>query len=121
YDAGMATPAERVQPRTVRLPWYREVTTDQWRAFWAAYLGWMLDGFDFNILAFVLVDVQRSFTVNNTLAGALLSIGALFRMIGGAAAGTAADRWGRKGPLMYSILCYSVLTFISGFSTTYGM
>ena len=118
----MSTPAvARADARARRLPWYREVTADQWRAFWAAYLGWMLDGFDFNILAFVLVDVQRSFTVNNALAGALLSIGALFRMVGGATAGAAADKWGRKGPLMYSILCYSILTFVSGFSTTYGM
>ncbi len=117
----MATPAGQVQAQGVPGPWFRDVTAEQWRAFWAAYLGWMLDGFDFNILAFVLVDVQHSFTVNNTLAGALLSIGALFRMVGGAVAGSAADKWGRKGPLIYSILCYSVLTFVSGFSTTYGM
>lgn len=104
---------------TIDRPWYRQVNADQWRAFWAAYLGWMLDGFDFNILAFVLVDVQRSFEVDNALAGALLSIGALFRVVGGASAGAAADRWGRKGPLMFSILIYSVLTFLSGFSMTY--
>ena len=102
-------------------PWYRQVTGDQWKAFWAAYLGWALDGFDFNILAFVLVDVQRSFTVNNALAGALLSVSALFRVVGGVGAGAAADRWGRKGPLMFSILCYSLLTFLCGFSTSYGM
>ena len=102
-------------------PWYRQVSGDQWKAFWAAYLGWALDGFDFNILAFVLVDVQRSFTINNALAGALLSISALFRVVGGVGAGAAADRWGRKGPLMFSILCYSILTFLCGFSTSYGM
>jgi SHS family lactate transporter-like MFS transporter len=106
---------------TAGRPWYRQVSADQWRAFWAAYLGWALDGFDFSILTFVLVDVQRSFEVNNTLAGALLSIGALFRVVGGVGAGLAADRWGRRGPLMFSILCYSLLTFLSGFSTTYGM
>ena len=102
-------------------PWYRQVSGDQWKAFWAAYLGWALDGFDFNILAFVLVDVQRSFTINNALAGALLSVSALFRVVGGVGAGAAADRWGRKGPLMFSILCYSILTFLCGFSTSYGM
>jgi len=117
----MAMPVEQARSHQTPLPRFREVTKDQWRAFWAAYLGWMLDGFDFSILPFVLIDVQRSFTVNNALAGALLSIGALFRMVGGAAAGTAADRWGRKWPLIYSILCYSLLTFISGFATTYGV
>ncbi len=41
-------------------PWYRQVNRDQWRAFWATFLGWVLDGFDFTILTFVLIDIQRS-------------------------------------------------------------
>jgi SHS family lactate transporter-like MFS transporter len=79
----------------------------------------MLDGFDFTIMTFLLVDIQQTFAVNNTLAGALLTASALFRVVGGAGAGTAADRWGRKGPLMFCILWYSLFTFLSGFSTTY--
>ena len=53
------------------LPWYRQVTRDQWRAFWAVFLGWIVDSFDFNILAFIVVDIQKSFTVDRALAGAL--------------------------------------------------
>ena len=102
-------------------PWYREVTREQWRAFFAAYLGWMLDGFDFTILTFLLVDIQRTFTVNAALAGALGTATLLFRVVGGIGAGTAADRWGRKRPLMFSILWYSVFAGLGGFSTTYAM
>src|SRR5438105_15057094 len=102
-------------------PWYREVTREQWKAFLAAYLGWVLDAFDFTILTFLLVDIQRSFTINSALAGALGSVTLLFRVIGGIGAGTAADRWGRKGPLMFSILWYSVFAFAGGFSTSYLM
>ena len=102
-------------------PWYREVTSDQWRAFFAAYLGWMLDGFDFTILTFLLVEIQRTFTVNAALAGALGTATLLLRVVGGIGAGTAADRWGRKGPLMFSILWYSLFAFLGGFSTTYTM
>lgn len=103
------------------LPWYRQVTRPQWNAFFAAYLGWMLDGFDFTILTFLLVDIQRSFTVNNALAGLLGTVTLIFRVVGGVGAGTAADRWGRKWPLMASIAWYSVLSFLSGFSTSYGV
>ena len=71
--------------------WYRQVSADQWNAFAAAYLGSLLDGFDFTILTFLLVDIQKSFTVNNALAGALLTVSLLFRVIGGVSAGTAAD------------------------------
>src|SRR5919197_4564877 len=101
--------------------WYRDVTHDQWMAFVGAYLGWVLDGFDFTILTFLLVDIQRSFAVNATLAGLLGQVTLMFRLVGGIGAGTAADRWGRKGPLMFSILWYSAFAFLSGFSTTYGM
>jgi SHS family lactate transporter-like MFS transporter len=81
----------------------------------------MLDGFDFTILTFVLADIQRSFTVDNALAGALGTVTLMFRLVGGAAAGTAADRWGRKLPLMLSIIWFSLFTVLSGFSTSYAM
>jgi len=103
------------------VPWYREVTPDQWKAFLACFMGWVLDGFDFTILTFILVDLEHSFTVDKALAGALGTVTLLFRVAGGIGAGTAADKWGRKLPLMFSILWYSVFAFLSGFSTSYRM
>ena len=102
-------------------PWYRDVSPTQWRAFMAAYLGWVLDAFDFTILTFLLVDIQRSFTVSRAEVGALGSITLICRVVGGMASGTAADRWGRNGPLLFSIVWYSVFAFLSGFSTSYGV
>jgi len=112
-----------VEPRAPKPAgaWYREVTRAQWMAFLGSYLGWVLDGFDYTILTFLLVDIQRSFAVNATLAGLLGQVTLMFRVAGGIGAGTAADRWGRKGPLMFSILWYSAFAFLSGFSTSYGM
>jgi SHS family lactate transporter-like MFS transporter len=103
------------------LPWYRELTADQWKAFLATFLGWTLDGFDFTILSFLIADIQHSFTVSAALAGALGTITLFFRVVGGSVAGSAADRWGRKLPLMASILWYSLFAFLCGFSTSYGM
>ncbi len=117
----MAVPVLAAPPVPSTLPWYREVTRDQWKVFAASYLGWVLDGFDFTILTFLLVDIQRSFTVSAALAGALGTITLIFRVAGGIGAGTCADRWGRKGPLMFSILWYSIFAFLSGFSTSYRM
>jgi SHS family lactate transporter-like MFS transporter len=102
-------------------PWYRDVTRTQWKAFVGCYLGWVLDGFDFTILTFLLVDIQRSFTVDKALVGSLGTITLIFRVAGGIGAGTAADRWGRKGPLMFSILWYSAFSFLGGFSTSFQM
>lgn len=100
---------------------FRSLTSAQKRAFAAAFFGWMLDGFDFTILTFVLADIQRSFAVDNALAGALGTVTLMFRLIGGAAAGTAADRWGRKLPLVLSIIWFSLFTVLSGFSTSYAV
>src|SRR5881396_2227792 len=115
-----------VQPRASLEPeptgaWYRQLSREQWMAFIGSYLGWVLDGFDYTILTFLLVDIQHSFAVNAMLAGLLGQITLTFRVAGGIGAGTAADRWGRKGPLMFSILWYSAFAFLSGFSTSYGM
>jgi len=102
-------------------PWYRVVTRDQWRAFWAVFLGWVVDSFDFNILTFILIDIQQSFTVDRALAGALGTVTLVMRLVGGTLAGTAADKWGRKLPLMLSVLWFSLFAFLSGFSTSYAM
>jgi len=97
------------------------VSREQWRAFWAVFLGWLVDAFDFNMLAFILIDIQQSFTVDRALAGALGTITLLMRLLGSIGAGVLADRYGRKLPLMLSILWFSVFAFLSGFSTSYAM
>jgi SHS family lactate transporter-like MFS transporter len=102
-------------------PWYRQISRLQWRAFVAAFLAWVVDAFDFNILAFVLIDIQKSFAVDRALAGALGTVTLVTRALGGILAGTAGDKIGRKWPLMLSILWFSLFAFLSGFSRSYAM
>jgi MFS transporter, SHS family, lactate transporter len=99
----------------------RDVTPTQWHAFFGSFLGWLMDGFDFSILTFVLIDIQHNFTVRSALAGALGTVTLMFRLIGGSGMGTAADRYGRKGPLMLSIVWISLFSLLTGFSTNYAM
>jgi SHS family lactate transporter-like MFS transporter len=89
------------------------------RAFLAGFLGWMLDGYDFTILTFVLADIGADFSVDNEALGALGTATLAMRLAGGLAAGWAADRWGRRGPLMLSIAWFSVFAFLSGLSPNY--
>jgi len=117
----IATIVEVRAPLQLVLPWYRQVDATQWRAFWATFLGWVLDSFDFTILTFILIDIQNSFTIDRALAGALGTVTLLMRFVGGAVAGTAADRWGRRLPLMLSVLWFSLFAGLSGFSTSYAM
>jgi len=85
------------------------------------FLGWIVDSFDFNVLTFIVIDIQRSFTVDRALAGLLGTVTLAMRLVGGTLAGTASDKWGRKLPLLFSVLWFSIFAFLAGFSTSYAM
>ncbi len=89
------------------------------RALAAAFLGWMLDGYDFTILTLVLIEIQQEFSMTSVEAGALGTVTLLTRLVGGAIGGRAADRLGRKTPLMISILWFSLFSLLSGFAINY--
>jgi SHS family lactate transporter-like MFS transporter len=99
--------------------WWRDLTAEQRRAFLAAYLGWMLDGFDFYMFVFLIPDVQATFQITRTAAGIIGTATLLSRVVGGIAAGSAADRWGRKPVLAGSIVWYSAFAALGGFAPSY--
>lgn len=100
---------------------YSDLTRGQWRAFIATFLGWTFDGFDFTVLTFILIDIQKTFAVDAVLAGALGTVTLVMRLAGGVVSGAMADKWGRKLPLMLSIVWLSIFAFLSGFSTSYAL
>jgi SHS family lactate transporter-like MFS transporter len=106
---------------TSERPWYAHVTADERRAFAAMFFGWVAVGFDFTILTFVLIDVQNGFTIDRALAGALGTATLGARLLGGVVSGVAADTWGRKLPVVFSVLWFSIFACLSGFSTSYAM
>jgi SHS family lactate transporter-like MFS transporter len=102
------------------VPWWREPTREQWKAYIAAWLGWTLDAFDFTIFLLIMVPIAKEFDVPLTAVTAVFTITLWMRLLGATAAGWMADRMGRKAPLMISILWYSLCNFIAGFSPTFA-
>jgi len=94
-------------------PWYSQVNPEQWRAFWATFLGWVLDGFDFTIVTFILIDIERTFTVDRALAGALGTVTLLMRFVGGAVAGTAAE--GVRGSVVFIVVSAAMVAVALAF------
>ncbi|HEX4894595.1 MAG TPA: MFS transporter, partial [Hyphomicrobiaceae bacterium] len=90
------------------MPWWREPTKDQWSAWVAGWLGWMLDAFDFTIFFLVMVAISKEFDVSLTLVAGTVTFTLWLRLVGAFASGWLCDRIGRKTPLMISILWYSV-------------
>src|ERR1700720_1256166 len=112
----MATTAEIA----AKMPWWKEPTKDQWLAWWAAWLGWTLDAFDFTVFLLIMVPIAQEFNVPLTEVTVVLTITLWMRLVGAPASGWLADRVGRKIPLMISILWYSICNFIAGFSPTFA-
>ena len=101
------------------VPWWKEPTKEQWLAWWAAWMGWTLDSFDFTVFLLIMVPISKEFNVPLTEVTAVFAITLWLRLVGATASGWLADRVGRKIPLMISILWYSICNFIAGFSPTF--
>jgi len=103
----------------IPMPWWREPTREQWLAWIAAWLGWMLDAFDFTIFFLLLTPISREFHVSLTAMASVVTLTLWMRLIGACASGWLADRVGRRTPLMISIAWFSVCQFIAGFSPSF--
>jgi SHS family lactate transporter-like MFS transporter len=94
----------------------RMLTPVQRKTFVAAFLGWTLDAFDFFIVTFVVKDIAEEFHRERGWIIFALTLTLLLRPVGALIFGIAADRLGRRGPLMVNILLYSFLELLSGFA-----
>jgi SHS family lactate transporter-like MFS transporter len=90
------------------VPWWKEPTRAQWCAFGAAWAGWVLDAFDFTIFMLVMPNISRDFHVQVVATAGSITLTLFARLAGGFVAGAAADRWGRKLPLMISIVWFAL-------------
>ena len=84
------------------IPWWKEPTKDQWLAWIAAWLGWMLDAFDFTIFLLLMAAIADEFQVSVTAVASVLTFTLWLRLIGAVGAGWLGDRIGRKAPLILS-------------------
>src|SRR5262252_11046733 len=87
---------------SLKIPWWKEPTKEQWLAWVAAWLGWTLDAFDFTMFLLIMVPISQEFHVPLTDVAFVLSVTLWLRLLGAVGSGWLADRVGRKIPLMIS-------------------
>ncbi|HCV25072.1 MAG TPA: hypothetical protein DGN59_16565 [Candidatus Latescibacteria bacterium] len=109
----------RVEDKELNVPWWKEVTPDQWRTLAVTWGGWVLDIFDYFLLVLVLEEVAKTFQVSLVAMGTVITGTLVCRLFGGVLFGTMGDRIGRKAPLMISILTFSVFSAASGLAPTF--
>jgi len=75
------------------MPWWREITREQWRTLVAAQLGWMLDAMDVMLYSFALTAIRREFQLSGGAAGALAALPLVTSALGGMLFGWLSDRF----------------------------
>src|SRR5438270_3356234 len=103
------------------MEWHRDITRYQWRTLVAAQLGWLLDAMDVMIYSFALTQIRGEFHLSGAAAGALGALPLVTSVAGGVGFGWISDRYGRTRAMVWSILCFSVLTALTATSRTVGM
>ena len=120
-----------VRSAATGLRWYHGVTRYQWLVLIVASLGWIFDAFEGQIYNITRGDMLPDLLVRANPGAAPEVIRALAQawgerflgifLIGGTLGGwifsSLADKWGRKPVMALTILCYSIFSGITAFST----
>src|SRR4051794_22218198 len=99
----------------------RGLTRAQRNAFFAAWLGWAMDAFDYFLLVFVISEVAEEFNTSKTHVAVATTLTLIARPFGAAIFGYWADRVGRRTPLLVNVVFYSIVEFSTGFSSSLTM
>ena len=86
----------------------------------ASFLGWTLDAFDFFLVVFTLTAIGKEFNASDAQMASTLAITLAFRPIGAFVFGLLADRYGRRLPLMLSLVFFSVMEVLSGLAPNFS-
>jgi SHS family lactate transporter-like MFS transporter len=95
--------------------------TKGWRfAVTSGILGWVLDAFDFFVVVFLFDTLAQHFHVSKASVVYTLTLTLAMRPLGALFFGTLADRFGRKRPLIFCVLYFSLFTVLTGFAPNYA-
>jgi SHS family sialic acid transporter-like MFS transporter len=98
---------------------YQELTAQDRKAFFAAWLGYAMDGFDFVLITLVLTEISQEFHLSTVTAATLVSAAFISRWFGGMAIGALGDRFGRRPAIGLSIALYALGSALRGFAWDY--
>jgi MFS family permease len=91
-------------------------TGEHYRILFMSWAGWVFDFYDLILYTFLLIPIGIELHLSNVQLSYVLGASLGATAIGGVAFGILSDRFGRKVVLQWTILTYSIGTFLSGFT-----
>jgi len=85
----------------------------------AGFLGWTLDAFDFFVIVFLYDALAHEFNVSKKAIVVTTAATLALRPVGALLFGLLADRFGRRIPLMATIIYFSLIEMLCGFAPNY--
>src|SRR4030065_603391 len=79
-----------------------------------SWAGWLFDFYDLMLFSFLLIPIKKSLGLDEVSLSLLLGASLAATAAGGILFGYLADRFGRKSVLSWTILVYSLGTFLCG-------
>jgi MFS transporter, SHS family, lactate transporter len=98
---------------------FRRLTPTQRHTFFACFLGWSLDAFDFFILVFCVSAIAGEFHTTVSAITEAIFLTLAMRPVGAFLFGFLADRFGRRPALMIDIICFSIFELGSAFAPSF--
>ncbi len=92
-----------------------------YRVLLFSWAGWTFDFYDLILYSFLLLPIGRELHLSNVMLSYVLGTSLVATALGGVMFGLLADRFGRKTVLQWTILTYSVGTFLSGTATNFPL
>src|SRR6266446_2277664 len=86
----------------------------------AGFLGWAFVAFDFFLVVVTLTAIAKEFHRPDKAIALSIALTLGFRPVGALIFGLLADRYGRRPPLMFVLVFYSVIEVLSGLAPNYA-
>ncbi|MGB7293560.1 MAG: MFS transporter [Thermodesulfobacteriota bacterium] len=96
---------------------YEKPTGQHYSILLLSWAGWVFDFYDLILFTFLLIPIGKEMHFSNLALSYVLGASLAATAVGGVVFGFLSDRYGRKSVLQWTILTYSIGTFLSGFAS----